>query len=307
MAMDKEREALMRVCQGMIDIVERVGCKDWRDQHGRRLKDTKEWVEFYVTVHRAAEQAALSAQPQQEPVGDTGNPEADSVINRLMSDDPDFDDCTDAAVLIRKLVAEHRGPDGFATWKDAAIAERLKRVSQQQEPVAWIRYCSDGTYEGPIANSAIDDVRKKSGVWTPLYTAPPSGVREGMLRAAEICRKEWQETSSLARSRVAGDLMRAITRAVEQVNAEDDGYASAHPRPFFDPSAPQSEQTHVRVPDSGELWSFCRKLLSQGKDIHLDHETKSYEQYSARLDAAARERGDELEAMLRAATGKESE
>lgn len=56
MAMDKEREALMRVCQGMIDIVERVGCKDWRDQHGRRLKDTKEWVEFYVTVKRAAEQ-----------------------------------------------------------------------------------------------------------------------------------------------------------------------------------------------------------------------------------------------------------
>lgn len=62
-----EREALVRVCQGMIDIVERVGCKDWRDQHGRRLKDTKEWVEFYVTVNRAAEQAALTA-PQPDGV-----------------------------------------------------------------------------------------------------------------------------------------------------------------------------------------------------------------------------------------------
>jgi hypothetical protein len=57
---------------------------------------------------------------------DTGNEEVDRVLRRLASSDPDFDDCMDAAVLIRKLEAEHRGPSGFATWKDAAFAERLK-------------------------------------------------------------------------------------------------------------------------------------------------------------------------------------
>lgn len=42
--------------------------------------------------------------------------------------------------------------------------------------------------------------------------------------------------------------------------------------------------------DDGELWSFFRAMLSQGGDIWLDHREKSHEEYSARLDAAARER-----------------
>lgn len=63
--------------------------------------------------------------------GDTGNAEADRIIDRLMSSDPDFDDCFDAAVFIRRIVIEHKGPDGFATWKDAAIAERQLRVTSQ--------------------------------------------------------------------------------------------------------------------------------------------------------------------------------
>ena len=36
------------------------------------------------------------------------------------------------------------------------------------EPVAWIRYC-DGSYEGPIMHNLMEDVRKKSGAWTPLF------------------------------------------------------------------------------------------------------------------------------------------
>lgn len=48
-------------------------------------------------------------------------------------------------------------------------------------PVAWIRYCSDGTYEGPIADcdARMDDARRNSGAWTPLYEQPqpaPSNV-----------------------------------------------------------------------------------------------------------------------------------
>ena len=41
-------------------------------------------------------------------------------------------------------------------------------------------------------------------------------------------------------------------------------------------------------------WSWCRELLSQGGDIYHDRMPGGYEVYSARLDAAAREREDEL-------------
>jgi hypothetical protein len=41
--------------------------------------------------------------------------------------------------------------------------------------------------------------------------------------------------------------------------------------------------------DEGELWSWIRDVLSQGGDIWIDHQNKSYEQYSSRLDAAAHE------------------
>lgn len=66
-----------------------------------------------------------AAAPQ--PVGEvqTGHAEADPIIGRLMSSDPDFQDCADAARLIQQ---EIKGPDGFATWRDAAIAERIKRA-----------------------------------------------------------------------------------------------------------------------------------------------------------------------------------
>lgn len=59
---------------------------------------------------------------------DTGHAEADRLIGRLMSADPDFDDCEDAALLIRRLAIEGIGPEGFPTWKDAAIAERTRRA-----------------------------------------------------------------------------------------------------------------------------------------------------------------------------------
>lgn len=61
--------------------------------------------------------------------------EAERVLKRLDSSDPDFDDCADAAALIHRLVAECRGPAGFATWKDAALDERMKRVADQPSTV----------------------------------------------------------------------------------------------------------------------------------------------------------------------------
>jgi hypothetical protein len=41
----------------------------------------------------------------------------------------------------------------------------------EREPMFWVRLRSDGGYEGPIHNDAIEKVRKLSGVWKPLYLA----------------------------------------------------------------------------------------------------------------------------------------
>ncbi|UAN03032.1 hypothetical protein [Achromobacter mucicolens] len=49
--------------------------------------------------------AALASAPVADVPQDTGNPEADRLIGRLMSSDPDFDDCAAAARLIRDLAS----------------------------------------------------------------------------------------------------------------------------------------------------------------------------------------------------------
>lgn len=38
------------------------------------------------------------------------------------------------------------------------------------KPMFWVRLRSDGGYEGPIHDDVLEEVRKKSGAWTPLYT-----------------------------------------------------------------------------------------------------------------------------------------
>jgi hypothetical protein len=40
--------------------------------------------------------------------------------------------------------------------------------------VAWIRWCSDGCYEGPLVDwsKRMDAVRRRSGAWTPLTELP---------------------------------------------------------------------------------------------------------------------------------------
>lgn len=54
----------------------------------------------------------------------------------------------------------------------------LHGIAVRAEAVAWIRFCSDGTFEGPIHNSKMGDIRRRSGAWAPLYTHPPASVPE---------------------------------------------------------------------------------------------------------------------------------
>lgn len=52
--------------------------------------------------------------------------------------------------------------------------------------------------------------------------------------------------------------------------------------------------------DYGSMWGFMRSVLTQGAAIYQDFAAgnlKDYEEYSARVDAAARERDDELKSL----------
>ena len=43
-------DELIEACDDLNYIVEGLGMKNWRDENGIRLKDTPEWVRFYVAL-----------------------------------------------------------------------------------------------------------------------------------------------------------------------------------------------------------------------------------------------------------------
>jgi len=49
-----------------------------------------------------------------------------------------------------------------------------------QEPLFWYRPCSNGLYEGPLHNAQIEEVRKRSGAWVPLFAQSPTERGCGM-------------------------------------------------------------------------------------------------------------------------------
>lgn len=73
-----------------------------------------------------------------------------------------------------------------------ALASLEAERAVNTEPVAWIRYCSDGTIDGPLMNYQIEDCRKLT--WTPLYAVKPTkaSIHDVLtdMDALEGCR-EW--------------------------------------------------------------------------------------------------------------------
>lgn len=74
---------------------------------------------------------------------------------------------------------------GFEAGKKAA--QPVQPAVAQGEPLFWYRPVgSDGGYEGPIHNGAIEEVRKRSGAWFGLYPqAPAAAINEQLLEALE--------------------------------------------------------------------------------------------------------------------------
>lgn len=79
----------------------------------------------------------------------------------------------------------------------------------------------------------------------------------------------------------------------EQVKPADEGRRSS------DQLGLAPKRAEVAYLDDGEAWSFCRTVMSDGRDILQWHPDEGYERHSARMDAQASKRGDELMAMVR--------
>lgn len=52
--MNPETEELLKSCKALVEIVEGVRSERWNSD-GFRLKDTKEWCDFYVKFNRSEE------------------------------------------------------------------------------------------------------------------------------------------------------------------------------------------------------------------------------------------------------------
>lgn len=103
------------------------------------------------------------------------------------------------------------------------------------EPLFWYRPRTDGGYEGPLHNGQIEDVRKASGAWVPLFAgaAPvsaepvavpdgwklvPVGPTAGMLQALS---GEWHSSRQQeARARYADMLTAAPVAAQPDVTQQ---------------------------------------------------------------------------------------
>ncbi len=94
---------------GVSDSAARALYERWVDEQDIHCNRFKSWGEMTDKAKQEWRDKAVQA--------NTGNPEIDRVIGRLMSSDPDFDDCENAAALIRRLAAKPqdvvRVPDGW--------------------------------------------------------------------------------------------------------------------------------------------------------------------------------------------------
>ena len=89
----------------------------------------------------------------------------------------DEDDAVALWAEIHRLRAALQGPDGYATWQEAATAERVRRVRAEKargEPVAWVRWEWNRTgakslvFEKPDQLSLSEEAR--GVVYDPLYS-----------------------------------------------------------------------------------------------------------------------------------------
>lgn len=74
--------------------------------------------------------------------------------------------------------------DAYVDAITSGLMPKLEPVPVLSQPLFWVRVKSDGGYEGPIHDSQLEDVRKKSGEWLPLALA--RGIPEMESRTVKL-------------------------------------------------------------------------------------------------------------------------
>ena len=131
------------------------------------------------------------------PLGDDADPEWGEY-----SEEKDEYFCPAGWYEMNQHEEQHWGVDGnVVAWCELPRLDHqcLAQIDEPAQPVCWIRFCSDGSTEGPIMHSQICEARKTSGAWTPLYAvaAPAAGAPQGEYP------HEQMDAMALARYKVA--------------------------------------------------------------------------------------------------------
>jgi hypothetical protein len=93
-----------------------------------------------------------------------GEPLANTVVRQCPR-------CTGNGTILR---LSGNGPDAYDVQEECSHCEGSGVASAPVagEALFWYRPRSDGSYEGPIHNDHIEDVRRRSGAWLPLLPTP---------------------------------------------------------------------------------------------------------------------------------------
>ena len=115
-------------------------------EQAKAIATLRDWARAVMKAR-----AALATAPTKDAddfdanAGSTGGKEADRIINRLMSSDPDFDDCADTADLIARLREADKMARTFSNHEiestiQAEAADALTRLSQrvQQQALEYV-------------------------------------------------------------------------------------------------------------------------------------------------------------------------
>lgn len=154
------------------------------------------------------------------------------------------------------------------------------RVVEGAKPVAWVRFRSDGGFEGPIMDSddRMCDVRRKSGAWTPLFLGPAQSAEPVAWRHSHtLCLYETEEEVPLADGDEWAEPLYAVPRPV----AIPAGYALVPLEPTEDMVVKGFESWPDQFFSKPEEWSAFEEMTGCQQAAH-----KARLCYTAMLSAA---------------------
>ncbi|TDV04641.1 hypothetical protein [Paraburkholderia caballeronis] len=161
-----------------------------------------------------------------------------------------------ARISVPETVAKIRAKQA-AKPKHSPLPQAPVADAARAEPVAWVRYRSDGGFEGPIMDSdaRMCDVRRKSGAWTPLYVAAQQPAR-----ASEMPQRDLWELIREINGGGATPIARASEAAEAATNDENRSQAycdgrNAYGDGLLDPNHyPSTDMSAEEKADFAQGW-----------------------------------------------------